>query len=83
MLSLLYLFFFFLAYSLLLVAPELLQVEPPADPADDEAALAVFSESIRRAAGPRLPIALFLTLATLFVGVRQRLLPGMRPPGPS
>lgn len=79
-LSLLYLAFFFLAYSLLLVAPELAQVEVPADPADDEAALAVVSERIRQVAGPRLPVALLLTLGTLYLGIRQRLLPGMRAP---
>lgn len=79
-LSLLYLAFFFFAYSLLLVAPELMQLEPPANPADEEAALAAVSETIRRVAGPRLPYALLLTLATLFLGVRQGLLPGMGQP---
>ncbi|MBW2269682.1 MAG: hypothetical protein JRH16_13995 [Deltaproteobacteria bacterium] len=79
-LTLLYLAFFFLAYSLLLVAPELMQVEPPANPVDDEAALAEVRETIRRVAGPRLPVALLLALATLLLGVRQGLLPGISRP---
>ena len=79
-LSLLYLAFFFFAFSLLLVLPELLQFEPPANPADDEAALDQMREVIGRAAGPRLPYALLLTLGTLYLGIRQGFLPGMGQP---
>jgi hypothetical protein len=79
-LSLLYLAFFFLAFSLLLVLPELLQFEAPANPADEEAALAAMREHIRLVAGPRLPFALLLTLGTLFLGIRHGLLPGMGQP---
>lgn len=79
-LSLLYLALFFIAYSLLLVAPELAQFEPPADPADDAAALEEVKETIRRAYAPRLPYAFALAAATLFLTAWQGWLPGIHPP---
>lgn len=81
-LSLVYLALLFVAYSLLLVSPELTAVEIPDDPAAQAEAQAALRERIRQVAGPRLPVALLLTLGTLALGIHQRWLPGLRPPTP-
>ena len=82
-LSLFYLAALFVAYSLLLIAPELAAVEIPADPAAQAEAQAALREQIRGVAGPRLPYALLLTVATLALGIHQGWLPGLRPPAAS
>ena len=81
-LSLLYLAFFFLAYSLLLVAPELSDVVRPASPEDEEVMKQAAAAATQGVVASRLPWALALAFATLYLGVRQRLLPGMRRPVP-
>ena len=79
-LSLLYLAFFFFAYSLLLVAPELAGVVRPASPEDEEVMKQAAAAATHDVVASRLAWALLLAFATLYLGVRQRLLPGMRRP---
>ena len=75
-LSLLYLAAFFLAYSLALVAPELLEVlnTVPTGPEQERMA----EEAARAAFAPRLPIAIGLSLLTLGVAGYYQRLPGLR-----
>lgn len=76
-LSLLYFCVLFLLYCVVLVLPELSQIEPPSGPEQAEAVKQAAAEAARAAIRPRLPIALVLTLGTLFLGARFRLLPGL------
>ncbi|MDJ0846769.1 MAG: hypothetical protein QNK04_00165 [Myxococcota bacterium] len=78
-LSLLYLFGFFLLYALLLAAPELSSVAPPADPSQDEAAKQALAEVVRHAVRPRLPIAFLGAIVTVLAGAHFGFLPGLRP----
>ena len=81
-LTLLYLAFFFLAHSLLLVAPELSDIVRPASPEDEEVMKQAAAAATHEVVASRLPWALLLAFGTLYLGVRQRLLPGMRRPDP-
>ncbi len=76
MLSLLYLAVFFLAYSLLLIAPELLEVlnTVPTGPEQERMAEQVAHDAL----APRLPIAIALSLLTLGVAGYYQRLPGLR-----
>lgn len=79
-LGLLYLAGLFFVYCLVLVAPELGDVLRPAGP-DEEAALKqAAAETVRRAVAPRLPVAMGLAVATLFLGAKTGFLPGLRSP---
>ncbi|MDP7075976.1 MAG: hypothetical protein QF890_10740 [Myxococcota bacterium] len=81
-LSLLYLALLFFVYSLVLIAPELADVLRPAGPEDEAAVKAAAAEAARQVSGPRLPWAMGLAIATLFLGAKVGFLPGLRPPGP-
>jgi hypothetical protein len=77
-LSLFYLALFFLLYCLLLVAPELAPLVEPAAPEQQAAIEEAAQQVARDAVAPRLPLALLLALATLFLASRARVLPGLR-----
>jgi len=79
-LSLLYLFGFFLLYSLLLIAPELSEIAAPASPEQEEAVKQAASEIARNAARPRLPWAFGASVLTVLAGSHYGFLPGLRPP---
>lgn len=78
LLSLLYLAAFFLVFSLLLIAPELLEVLNTIPTGPEQERLA--EEVARDAIGPRLPIAIGLSLLALGVGGYYQRLPGLRSP---
>lgn len=80
-LSLLYLAGLFFVYCLLLIAPELGEVLRPAGPEDEAALKQAASEAARRAVAPKLPVAIVLAIATLFLGAKVGFLPGLRPSG--
>ena len=61
-LSLLYLGVLFLAYALLLIAPELAEVARPAGPEEQALLEQQARETARRVVAPRLPIALVLAI---------------------
>jgi hypothetical protein len=75
-LSILYLFAFFFAYCLLLIAPSLLEIlrTVPPGPEQQEAAEQIAHEVVR----PRLWIAVVSSALTTILGAHFRLLPGMR-----
>jgi hypothetical protein len=82
MLALLYLAAFFLVYALLFVAPELWagwrELAPSDRPITPED-VAPTKEAVKRAVGRgRLLIAFLGALATVALGARLRLLPGLR-----
>lgn len=77
-LSLFYLALFFLLYCLVLIAPELAALVRPAGPAEQAALQQAALAAARDAAAPRLPLALLLAVATLFLASRARVLPGLR-----
>lgn len=79
-LSLLYLGALFLAYALLLIAPELWELARPAGPEEQQALEQAASELARSVVAPRLPMAFALAVATLFLGAWRGFLPGLRPP---
>ena len=78
-LSLLYLFVFFLLYSLLLIAPELSAIVAPAGPEQEEAVKQAASEIARNAARPRLLWAFGASLLSVLAGSHYGFLPGLRP----
>jgi hypothetical protein len=75
-LGLIYLAFFFLLFSLVLILPSLLEVlaAVPAGPAQETAAY----EVAREVARPRLYIAFALSAATVLIGSYYKVLPGMK-----
>ena len=75
-LSLLYLMGFFVAYCLVLIAPELVEVfnTVPTGPEQERAA----ERAAREAIAPRLPIAIGLSILTLGVAGYNQRLPGLR-----
>ena len=77
-LSLLYLVGFFFLYALILVAPELASVAEPGGPQNEAALRHAAEEAARQAIRPRLPMALVAALASVALGARWRLLPGLR-----
>lgn len=77
-LGLLYLAGLFFVYCLVLVAPELGGVLRPAGPEEEAALKQAASEAVRRAMAPRLPVAMGLAIATLFLGAKTGFLPGLR-----
>ena len=81
-LSLLYLAGLFFVYCLILIAPELGEIARPAGPGEEAAMKEAAAETARRAIRPRLPIAIALAVATLFLGAKTGFLPGLTPPKP-
>ena len=75
MIALLYLLFFFFAFGLLLVSPELLEIlrDLPPGPEQQERAQEIVREAIR----PRLPVAGALALLTTVLGSYFQVLPGL------
>lgn len=75
-LAILYLFLLFFLFAFLLVAPALWEVAQtvPPGPQQEQAAY----EAARLASQGRILPALLMAIATLVVGVKYRLLPGLR-----
>jgi hypothetical protein len=76
LIAILYLLFFFFAFGLLLVAPELLEIlrEVPPGPEQQEVA----EEAVHTVFRPRLPVAAALALLTTALGSYYQVLPGLR-----
>jgi UPF0716 family protein affecting phage T7 exclusion len=74
----LYLLFFFFAFGLLLVAPELLEILRDVPPGPEQQKLA--QEAVHEAIRPSLPVAGALALLTTALGSYYQVLPGLRAP---
>ncbi|MBW2273189.1 MAG: hypothetical protein JRG96_07950 [Deltaproteobacteria bacterium] len=71
-----YLLFFFFAFGLLLVAPELLEILRDVPPGPEQQTLA--EEAVHAAIRPRLPVAAALALLATALGGYYQVLPGLR-----